>query len=192
MAGEPGDPSLPLLIPPFRHQERTGTLAPAMARWPVILLLPLVACATPPPAPPAGWLNHYSGRQVERLPLDLLLDKPRFARPDNIIPITLAVGAHSSHHLVQVRRAEPPHLHATHDLTVRLVRGQGRMHLGNQVFPVAVGDTTFIPRGVPHYFENTGAMPAAFLAIFSPTFDDRDRVPVGAPPARETDDEVPR
>jgi hypothetical protein len=46
-----------------------------------------------------------------------------------------------------------------------------------------VGDTTFIPRGVPHYFENTGAMPAAFLAIFSPTFDDRDRVPVGGPPA---------
>ncbi|MGD2064576.1 MAG: cupin domain-containing protein [Nitrospirota bacterium] len=157
-----------------------------MARWPFLLLLSLAACATPQPAPQvptAGWFSHYSGGRAERLRLDLLLDKPRFARPDNIIPITLAIGAHSSHHLVQVRRAEPPHLHATHDLTVRVVRGDGRMHLGDRSFPVTEGDTTFIPRGVAHYFENTGATPAALLAIFSPAFDGRDRVPVGAPPA---------
>jgi mannose-6-phosphate isomerase-like protein (cupin superfamily) len=163
-----------------------------MVRWPILLLLPLAACAAPQPqpaVPSAGWLNQYSGGQVERLPLDLLLAKPRFARPDNIIAVTLAVGADSSHHLVQVRQAEPPHLHATHDLSVRLVRGQGQMHLGNQVFPVAVGDTTFIPRGVPHYFENTGATPAALLAVFSPAFDGHDRVPVGAAPAVE---QVPR
>ena len=163
-----------------------------MARWPILLLLPLVACAAHPPQPAlpsAGWFNQYAGAEVERLPLDLLLAKPRFARPDNIIAVTLAVGAHSSHHLVQVRQAEPQHLHAAHDLSVHLVRGQGRMHLGDQVFPMAMGDTTFIPRGVPHYFENTGATPAALLAVFSPAFNGRDRMPVGARPGFET---VPR
>jgi mannose-6-phosphate isomerase-like protein (cupin superfamily) len=153
-----------------------------MGRWPIYLLLTLVACATPQPpaAPSAGWFNQFNAGEVERLPLDLLLDKPRFARPDNIIAVTLAIGAHSSHQLVQVRHAERPHLHATHDLSVRVLRGQGRMHLGDQVFSIAVGDTTFIPRGVPHYFENTGATPATLLAVFGPAFDGRDRVPVAA------------
>jgi mannose-6-phosphate isomerase-like protein (cupin superfamily) len=158
-----------------------------MVRWSVLWLLALGACAAPQPptvAPSAGWLDQYSGGRVERLPLDLLLAKPRFAGPENIVTVTLAVGAHSSYHLVQVRQAEPAHLYATHDLSVHVVRGQGQMHLADQVFPVAVGDTTFIPRGVPHYFENTGATPAALLAVFSPAFDGRDRVPVGAPPTR--------
>jgi len=41
---------------------------------------------------------------------------------------------------------------------------------------MAVGDTTFIPRGVPHSFKNTGTGPAALLATFSPAFDGTDRV----------------
>jgi mannose-6-phosphate isomerase-like protein (cupin superfamily) len=144
-----------------------------------LLLLSLCACAAPEPRaqePSAGWFNQFNGGQIERFPLDEMLATPRFARSDNILPVTLAIGAHSSYHLVQVRDAEPLHVHATHDLAVRLVRGQGRLRLGDHDFPIALGDATFIPRGVPHAFTNTGAEPAALLATFSPAFDGTDRV----------------
>lgn len=150
-----------------------------MCRWLSLFLLGVCACAAPRPhaeGPSAGWFNQFSGGQIERFPLDEMLATPRFARPDNIIAVTLAIGAHSSHHLVQVRDAEPLHIHATHDLTVFLVRGQGRLRIGDHEFPMAVGDTTFIPRGVPHSFQNTGTEPAALLATFSPAFDGTDRV----------------
>ena len=150
-----------------------------MPRWLLLLPVILAACAAPQPRlePPAtSWFNHYSGGQVQRLALDQMLATDHFARPDNIIQVTLAIGAHSSHHLVQVRKAEPLHIHAAHDLTVRLVRGHGRLRLGDYDFPVTVGDATFIPSGVPHAFTNTGAEPAAMLATFSPAFDGRDRV----------------
>jgi mannose-6-phosphate isomerase-like protein (cupin superfamily) len=148
-----------------------------MVCWRPLLLLSLCACAAPQPqATSAGWFNQFGGGHIERFPLDEMLATPRFARSDNIIPVTLAIGAHSSDHLVQVRDAEPLHLHAAHDLTVHLVRGQGELRLGDHEIPMAAGDTSFIPRGVPHSFKNTGTEPAALLTTFSPAFDGTDRL----------------
>jgi len=89
-----------------------------------------------------------------------------------------------SAHAVRLLGAEPPHVHDRSDLSVFVLSGAVRMHIGDRVVPVGPGDVVDVPKGVPHWAEN--AAPGASLAyvVFSPPFDGKDRRPVGeAPPA---------
>jgi len=81
-----------------------------------------------------------------------------------------------SYHLVQIRDREQPHLHATHDLTVTLVRGTGQFHIRGAVYDMRSGDVAVVPRGTPHYFVNTGTAPAVAFATFAPPYDGQDQV----------------
>jgi mannose-6-phosphate isomerase-like protein (cupin superfamily) len=101
-----------------------------------------------------------------------------FAEPDNIRIATLATTPANSIHLVQIRNAEPLHIHARHDLTVFLQQGHGMMRLADRTFPIAAGDVLLIPAGTPHAFENRGRKPARAVAVFTPPFDGQDTVPV--------------
>jgi quercetin dioxygenase-like cupin family protein len=113
--------------------------------------------------------------------------------PDGEALQAIPVGATetASYAIVQVRTAEPPHVHRRHDLTVLVLRGAGRLHLVRtnagasrpvtSVVPMRLGDAASIPRGVAHWFVNDGGEPAAALAVFSPPFDGTDHVPVDAP-----------
>lgn len=90
----------------------------------------------------------------------------------------VARSASASHHLVQVRDREAPHQHAKHELTVVVVRGSGELALGRERQTMRVGDVVMIPRGVPHFFRNTGREPAVAFATFSPPLTGPDSVPV--------------
>jgi quercetin dioxygenase-like cupin family protein len=82
---------------------------------------------------------------------------------------------------VQIRDREQPHLHAAHDLVVTLLVGNGELHLRGTSQRMEGGDVAIIPRGVPHYFVNTGSAPAAAFVTMAPPAERPDQVPV--PPA---------
>jgi quercetin dioxygenase-like cupin family protein len=87
----------------------------------------------------------------------------------------LSRTASASLHLVRARGAEKPHTHDQHDLIVVLISGSARAHLGDQVLEAKPGDAISIPRGQPHWVENTGSEPSLSFAVFSPPFDGKDR-----------------
>lgn len=91
---------------------------------------------------------------------------------------SLARGEYASSHVVQIRDREDPHVHAKHDLSVTLIEGSGELYLAGTRLVMRAGDSAFIPRGVPHYFVNTGADVAVAVATYAPPFDGRDSVPV--------------
>jgi mannose-6-phosphate isomerase-like protein (cupin superfamily) len=84
----------------------------------------------------------------------------------------------TSVHVVQIRDREAPHLHASHDATVTLLRGRGVIFLGETGVDMCAGDTLVLPRGAPHHFVNLGEQPAVALVTFAPPFDGTDQVPL--------------
>ena len=77
-----------------------------------------------------------------------------------------------------VRSEEKPHIHKDHDLIVVLQKGSGTLFIGNAPLKLAPGSAASIPRGIPHYFINESAEPAAAYAVFTPPFDGQDTVPL--------------
>jgi quercetin dioxygenase-like cupin family protein len=49
--------------------------------------------------------------------------------------------------------AIPVHFHNC-DESVLVLRGSAVAHIDGQTHPVGTGDTSFIPAGIPHYFQN--------------------------------------
>src|SRR5438094_654099 len=96
----------------------------------------------------------FSDGQIRRQRIeDVLWEKP--LAPDANIQVTnLGSSGSVSHHLVQIRFAEPLHIHKDHDLTVCVYRGHGTLRLGPDKILLNVGDVVFIPRGVRHAFRN--------------------------------------
>ena len=103
-----------------------------------------------------------------------------------IVPVERVTGG--SAYLVQVRRGETPHRHLAHDLVVTVLAGQGVLTIGDAQRPLRAGDVAIVPRGVPHWFTNTGDRPSVTFAVFVPPLDAPDSVPVdrvdSAPTAR--------
>lgn len=99
----------------------------------------------------------------------------------NIQVTTLGEGRTVSHHLIQVRDRESPHIHKAHDLTVTVMRGRGYLMLATTRLDLVAGDLVFIPSGTVHYFVNTDSQPSVALAMFSPPFDGKDTLPASQP-----------
>ena len=85
-----------------------------------------------------------------------------------------------SYHLVQVRDREAPHLHATHDMVVTVLRGAGTLYVDGQAQAMRAGDIAVVPRGTPHYFANHDSEPSVAFVTFAPPYDGTDQVPVEA------------
>ena len=100
---------------------------------------------------------------------------------ENIKLITLGQGQGVSHHLVQVRDREKPHVHKLHDGTVVIVKGEGYLMMENRRIDLSVSDIVYIPRGAVHYFVNTANEPTVAFVVFSPPFDGKDTVPADKP-----------
>src|SRR6266545_2071690 len=62
----------------------------------------------------------------------------------------------------------PLHLHVNEDEVVYVLDGTMRLRLGDDTQPAATGAFVYIPRRVPHTWQNIGEAPARFLAIFTP------------------------
>ena len=130
----------------------------------------------PPAAPPAFALHLTDWRSVAAA-------NP-MAPTDNIVVTPMGHTAEASHHLVRVRDREPIHYHATHDLTVFVLSGTGRILLDTQEVPCMPGEVLHIPRGQVHSFINAGKDIAVAYVIFTPPMDGPDRVIVPAPAAK--------
>jgi mannose-6-phosphate isomerase-like protein (cupin superfamily) len=100
---------------------------------------------------------------------------------ENIKLITLGQGQSASHHIVQIRDRESPHLHKAHDGTVIVLQGRGYLVMDTRRITLTAGDIVHIPRGVPHYYVNTDLEPAVVFVIFAPPFDGKDNVPATMP-----------
>ena len=96
----------------------------------------------------------------------------------NILPLKLGQTESLSYHLIQIRDREAPHIHQNHDLVVTLLHGQGDLHQAGTALAMRAGDTAVVPKGVPHYFVNTGDQPAAAFVTFTPPYDGKDNVPL--------------
>jgi quercetin dioxygenase-like cupin family protein len=120
----------------------------------------------------------FSEGEIKRQWIEDVLRQSPLAPDQNIRVTNLGASASVSHHIVQVRFAEPLHVHENHDLTVYVYRGRGVLRLGAGRIRLKEGDIVFIPRGTPHAFQNQASTPAVAVVMFTPAFDGRDTVPV--------------
>src|SRR5262249_389601 len=99
--------------------------------------------------------------------------------------IARAPGA--SYHLVQVRGAESPHRHHSHDLAVFVLRGEGMLTLDGTPIRLRAGAAAVTLRDRTRWFARPGDAPAVGLVVFSPALDAPDTVPasVDAIPGRQ-------
>ena len=91
--------------------------------------------------------------------------------------VRLGGTALTTHYMVFIRTQEPLHYHKDHDLTVRLLRGRGEIHLDGRVYRLEEGDTVFIPAGSVHSYRNLSVV-SALLATFTPEYDGKDSIKV--------------
>jgi mannose-6-phosphate isomerase-like protein (cupin superfamily) len=121
------------------------------------------------------------GKELRTGDLGKVIAENRLEPNENVKLITLGQGQGASHHMVQVRDRESPHMHKAHDATVIMVRGRGYLFLDSRKIFLAAGDIAHIPRGIPHYYVNTDLEPTVALIIFAPPFDGKDNIPVKSP-----------
>ncbi|MBA2339627.1 MAG: cupin domain-containing protein [Pyrinomonadaceae bacterium] len=66
--------------------------------------------------------------------------------------------------------AVTPHHHFKTEEVYYILRGQGRMTIGEETREVGAGDAIFIPRGNTHTLLNTGAEPMTILLVCGPAY----------------------
>lgn len=88
----------------------------------------------------------------------------------------IAWDSSSSVQLTQIDGGMESHHHVAHDETVWIIRGAGRLVLGDQKLKVKAGQMVRVPRGTSHSFHNLGSNPAVVISVFSPGFDGKDRI----------------
>jgi len=114
-----------------------------------------------------------SERPVSLLSRVLEIERMEF---ENIHLETVAQDRLSSQHLVVIRKEEPRHYHAEHDLWVTVLKGEGEFWLEGTRFPIHPGSSIFIPRGGRHRATNEGKTSLAAFVIATPPYDGRDTV----------------
>jgi quercetin dioxygenase-like cupin family protein len=63
----------------------------------------------------------------------------------------------------------PVHTHEAEDEAWFVIEGDLRFKLGDEVALAPAGSFVFVPRGVPHAFQNVGDAPARILVMFTPS-----------------------
>jgi len=68
----------------------------------------------------------------------------------------------------QSRSRAPGHVHRQHEETFYVLEGEFVFQLGTQTVKATAGTFVFVPRDVPHAFENVGNQPGRILGIMTP------------------------
>jgi mannose-6-phosphate isomerase-like protein (cupin superfamily) len=84
--------------------------------------------------------------------------------------------------LISIKKEVPAHKHEYHSEVVHVLRGKGRMILGNNSFVIRKNDIIFIPKGTVHAVKTISLRSLRVLSVQSPMFDGSDRVTVGNDP----------
>ena len=134
---------------------------------------------------PEPVLDAFVGEERITVPLAELAQRETLPPGESFKVVELARDAHTSHHLVALRKGEEPHRHARHDLLVVMLRGHGSMLQGGEERAVGVGSILYVPRGHVHAFRNASAEPALAYVVYSPPFDGEDRIDVEPEGERE-------
>lgn len=103
-----------------------------------------------------------------------IIERVKLENPN--LPIRNFVQSeHATVNIVTPKTAMKPHYHATHEEIAYIIRGHGKMRLGDEVKPAKAGDVMFIPKKTIHTFipESDDCVS---LSIFAPAFDGKDRV----------------
>jgi mannose-6-phosphate isomerase-like protein (cupin superfamily) len=132
-----------------------------------------IGCAGAPHNPRISL--QYTGAPAD-FDLDTFIARNPIPLGQNIHAVELGRTQSVSHHIVQIRDRELPHVHERHDLTVVVLRGGGALTVDQRALEMSTGDAAFVPRGRSHFFRNAGNAPAVALVTFSPPFDGTDQV----------------
>ncbi len=65
-------------------------------------------------------------------------------------------------------RVRPAHSHPNGEEVIYIIRGSGRVLVGNEVSPVREGTAVLFPRGVVHMLHNTGQEDMTVVCFFAP------------------------
>jgi quercetin dioxygenase-like cupin family protein len=63
----------------------------------------------------------------------------------------------------------PLHTHAGEDEIWYVIAGELRFEIGGEISEAPQGSFVFVPRGMPHCFQNIGSEPARILVLFTPS-----------------------
>ncbi len=80
----------------------------------------------------------------------------------------------------------PAHVHRQHEEAFYVLEGEFLFQLGTQTVMATAGTFVFVPRDVPHAFENVGNQPGRVLGILTPGgyeqfFEELAQLPPGPP-----------
>src|SRR5207253_10388887 len=103
-----------------------------------VILFFLSACA------PIPYLFLQYGTELKQMDLAKVVADNPLGPTENIKITTLGQGQCASHHLVQVRDRESPHVHKTHDGMVRMSSGWGYLMMDYKRIELSVGDFFYI------------------------------------------------
>jgi quercetin dioxygenase-like cupin family protein len=78
----------------------------------------------------------------------------------------------------------PLHVHANEEETLYVLDGAFRFQLGEELRDAPRGALMFVPRGVPHCFQNTGEEPGTLLITFAPAGMEHFFELIGADPSK--------
>jgi quercetin dioxygenase-like cupin family protein len=112
------------------------------------------------------------------------MPEPVFERPDERAGLSNPVGGYvdiklrgdrsggsltAFETLVAPGQGPPLHTHAAEDETLFVLEGRVRFKLGDEMHTGDVGSFVFVPRGIPHTFQNVGDDRARMLIHFTPS-----------------------
>ncbi len=86
----------------------------------------------------------------------------------------LVRGEQSNGALAAIEAVAPPgegpplHVHNREDETIYILEGEFRCKLGDDLTTTSAGSFVFIPRGLPHGWQNVGDQPGRMLITFAP------------------------
>jgi quercetin dioxygenase-like cupin family protein len=63
----------------------------------------------------------------------------------------------------------PKHVHAKEDETFYILEGQFRLWRGDETLELVSGDVAFLPRNLPHTYQNVGSSPGRLLVMITPS-----------------------
>lgn len=68
----------------------------------------------------------------------------------------------------------PGHVHTECEEVIFILSGQGEIKIGEEVFPMKMGDAILLPTGIPHLIRNTGKEVMRMACSFSSNDISRD------------------
>ncbi len=145
---------------------------------PVFLMLALAGCATAAAGGQTQWMTFPSGKGDKGVTLEAWLQEHPLKTDQGMSIEEISRGETASAAIVQIRKVQPLHMHAEHDLTAIVLKGEGLLRVGDRNLELRPGSIVTIPRGTAHSFTNKSQETAVAYAMFNPAFDGKDFVVV--------------